>query len=392
MAKKKQAEQHALLADVPISTPKHDALGRSPFAKSLARTIRSMKGEDSFVFALCGRWGSGKSSVLRMVVHELEKGRSATKPEIVSFNPWWFSGQDQLLQGFLSQLSAVLGRNDTGKRTTKLGERIGTLGKVLRPFGWIPGTGNIVKDVAEILEKAGEATTGLGQQLTADVQQVRAEIDDLLRSRNRRIVVVMDDIDRLTASEITQLFLIVKAVADFPNTVYLLAFDPEVVCKAIGEKLGLDGASYLEKIVQVQVDLPSAGPIPLHQMFFSQLGLLLDEKVTTRTAQYDFADLFHDGVKEFLQTPRAVKRIINVLRALYPAVEGEVYWPDFVAVIALMVFVPAVFRLVRDNPERFAGQEHWEARERDQESAFHQEWRDQIAKNFKEPVAEIMCR
>src|ERR1700722_1160242 len=114
MARSRQPRSYSLLADVPVSDPKQDQLGRSPFAKALAKTITSMKGQDSFVFGLCGPWGSGKSSVLNLVNAERESGRSRNKPLVVDFNPWWFSGHDQLLNAFLSQIGAVLGRVDTG--------------------------------------------------------------------------------------------------------------------------------------------------------------------------------------------------------------------------------------------------------------------------------------
>lgn len=108
MAKKSSSKQH-LLADVPISCAKQDQLGRAPFAQSLARTVLSMKGQESFVFGLCGPWGSGKSSVLKLVVSFLGKGKASARPVVIEFNPWWFSGRDQLLHAFLSQLGAALG-------------------------------------------------------------------------------------------------------------------------------------------------------------------------------------------------------------------------------------------------------------------------------------------
>jgi predicted KAP-like P-loop ATPase len=103
-----------LWADVPVGCAADDQLGRASFAATLAKTIRSMKGSDSFVFGICGPWGSGKSSVLRMTVNELESGKSKFKPIVVTFNPWSFSGQEQLLASSLGQLAAALGKADPG--------------------------------------------------------------------------------------------------------------------------------------------------------------------------------------------------------------------------------------------------------------------------------------
>src|SRR5437588_4933907 len=133
MAKSSHRKSHALLADVPVDRPQDDQLGRVPFARTLAKTITSMKGLDSFVFGLCGPWGSGKSSILKLVERELRSGRSKTKPLVCNFNPWWFSGQDQLLRAFLSQLGSVAGRVDQAGRLSKLGEKLSTFGKILRP-------------------------------------------------------------------------------------------------------------------------------------------------------------------------------------------------------------------------------------------------------------------
>jgi predicted KAP-like P-loop ATPase len=392
MAKAQRTHHQPLLADVPVSLPKQDQLGRSPFAKSLAKTIKSMRGLDSFVFGVCGPWGSGKSSVLKLVVRELQAGRGQSKPIIVSFNPWWFSGKDQLLHAFLGQLGSVLGRNDAGERVAALGSKLTALGKLLRPFSWIPGA-SVVKDLADGLQAGGEATQQIGEQISADVYRLREEIDDLLRQENRRIVIVMDDIDRLTAQEISQLFLIVKAVADFPNTVYLLAFDHGVVAKAINETLRLDGESYLEKIVQVQIDIPSASSVQLQTLFLAQLDGLLDSSIVNETSKKDFANLFHDGIKEFFKTPRSVKRLTNVLRVLFPAVVGEVYWPDFIGIVGLMVFAPDAFRTIRANPLRFTGIErHSDRGERDEAAKFHKVWIDELSPERRDAVSEIVQR
>jgi len=393
MTGRKRKKKHPLWADVPVEKPADDQLGRAPFAKTVAKTIQSMKGTESFVFAICGPWGCGKSSVLRMICKQLQKGSGATKPIIVDFNPWWFGGQEQLLASFLGQLAAVLGRPDAGSGVSELGKKLSTLAKVLRPFGWIPGA-EIVKETGQVIQAGADAATSLGERLTADVHRLRADIDKELRKSRQRIVIVMDDIDRLTAAEIAQLFVIVKAVADFPNTVYLLSFDHSVVCKAIADKLGLDGAAYLEKIVQIHIDVPPAGPVTLQQMFLRQLNDLIPSEEVNEKTRKDFLNLFHDGLKTFFETPRSVKRLTNVLRVLFPGLAGEVYWPDFIAMTALQVFVPDSYRTIRDNKERFAGhvRESGIYNNQEEEKKFHDEWQQQIDQAQHEVVTDLVKR
>jgi predicted KAP-like P-loop ATPase len=397
MAEKKRSKSqrrhpHQLLADVPVGLPQHDELGRSAFIKTMATTIKSMKGLDSFVFGLCGPWGSGKSSILKLVMRELQAGRGQSQPIIINFNPWWFSGKDQLLQAFLEQLASALAPDNTGNRLAALGSKLTILGKLLRPLSWIPGA-SVVRDVSEMLEEGGKATQQIAEQKSADINRLREEIDDLLKQESPRIVIVMDDIDRLTAHEIAQLFLIVKSVADFPNTVYLLAFDHAVVARAISETLRMDGESYLEKIVQVQIDIPSVSTLQLQTLFLSQLGGLLNPSTANETSQKDFANLFHDGIKDFFKTPRSVKRLTNVLRVLFPAVEGEVYWPDFIGIISLMVFVPEAFRTIRQFSSRFVGVERSTQRDdRDAAASFHKAWIEKLPSNQRGSVLKIVQR
>jgi predicted KAP-like P-loop ATPase len=102
---------------------------------------------------------------LKLVIRELKSGRGKNKPIIINFNPWWFSGQDQLLHAFLDQLSSALGRVDSGKRVTELGSKLNSFGKLLRPFSWIPGASS-VGNVADLLQAGGEAAQNAGNQPT----------------------------------------------------------------------------------------------------------------------------------------------------------------------------------------------------------------------------------
>lgn len=98
----------ALSADRPSSNPQDDLFGHAPFAESLTDSICRYPDNDGLVLALYGPWGSGKPTVLSYVRHFLELRPETEQPVIVTFNPWWFSGQENLARAFLGQLQAVL--------------------------------------------------------------------------------------------------------------------------------------------------------------------------------------------------------------------------------------------------------------------------------------------
>ena len=91
-------------SDKPIKGKDFDQLNRTNFSRRLAEAILSYTDTDNFTIGLCGKWGTGKTSVLNMVLEEISNLASSLetdeKPIIVSFNPWNYSDQAQLTTQF----------------------------------------------------------------------------------------------------------------------------------------------------------------------------------------------------------------------------------------------------------------------------------------------------
>ena len=105
----KKTEKDYLLDDAAIKNLDDDTLGRKNFAKELGKSILNIKADNGFVYGLEGEWGSGKTSILNMTVDYLEKNKSNENPIIIiRFNPWWFSGQNQLIKQFFKEFTTTL--------------------------------------------------------------------------------------------------------------------------------------------------------------------------------------------------------------------------------------------------------------------------------------------
>lgn len=91
--------------DAPIGSVEDDRLGRAPFAKALAKAILNAPCTESFVVAIHGKWGSGKSSVLNLCLAELEEESKASGEQVdtIRFNPWIFADQNQTVLQFFRQ-------------------------------------------------------------------------------------------------------------------------------------------------------------------------------------------------------------------------------------------------------------------------------------------------
>lgn len=376
----------SLSADRPSTDPKEDLFGHAPFAKSLADSICRYPGNDGLVLALYGPWGSGKSTVLGYVNHYLEQQPEDNRPVVVTFNPWWFSGQENLARAFLGQLQAVLPTKS--EKFKKLGDLLGDFAE---------GVGGLI----DLSGMTGGAAGKLGKLIgmvtkrkPKDVPALKSEISKILKEAKKRVLIVIDDIDRLTPDETRQLFTVIKALADFPNVVYLLAFDHEVAAQAIEQQSGLPGARYLEKIIQVPFELPPIDRVALRAALFQRLGEALGDIPERTFDQSYWTNVYHDGIDALIQVPRDVVRFTNTLAVTYPAVRGEVNAVDFIALEALRVFMPSLYDLIRSNPDKFSGHTreiHGAGAERNK-AAFHYGWRNALPENIRENAQSLVER
>src|SRR5207248_2798648 len=143
------------------------------------------------------------------------------------------------------------------------GTAIESVGKVLPWFG-VP-MGPVVKAAGKAMKGAGtaakagsEAAKAQKEAAAKTLQEQKALIAGALSKLQHPLLVVIDDIDRLTTEEILQVFQLVKANADFPSLIYLLLFDRSIVAKALDVVSGKKGNEFLEKIVQVGYHVPQA--------------------------------------------------------------------------------------------------------------------------------------
>lgn len=364
---KSESLKHRFSADRPIGSCDEDLLGRASFADSLASAIKGWKGNESLVIALYGPWGSGKSSVKNMVLQSL-RSAEADSPLIVEFNPWQWSGQDQLAEAFFQEIGLVLGRSDgseDGKRRAAKWRTYGTyltLGaslakslKTILPTLGLPGSG-----IADMLAKGMEQSATVAQEGSKGVEdqgvvqqqtlaEIKKELSDSLKELKRPILVVLDDIDRLTPEEIRLLFQLVKANADFPNVVYLLLFQRDIVERSLDSPPAISGHEFLEKIVQVGFDIPRIERTRLEKVLFAGLDeLLTDGDVGKRFDQTRWGNLFLGGLRPYFQTLRDVYRYLASLSfhvSLFRTTGSfEVNPVDLIALEVLRVFEPTVYQ------------------------------------------------
>jgi predicted KAP-like P-loop ATPase len=324
-------------SDKPVINPKEDSLGYAEFSKNIASSLIKGDFKDGLVISIYGEWGAGKSTVLSFIEHNLL--HDDTDIEIIRFNPWWFSSEEALLLSFFSQLQSVFKTWKSKGKT--IVNKISIISDILAK------TSVEAKVVNVFLKKVLSTST--------DIVKIKKDIENLLNEEKKKIVVIIDDIDRLTGDEAKQVFKIIKAVADFPYVIYILAFDKNVVSKSLERSLNVDGNSYIEKIIQVPFELPLPEENSLSDLFIHKINKLFFDVPEKEHDDTYFGNMYHDGIKYFFKTPRDVIRLTNAVSVTFPPIINEVNHVDFLAIECLRVFEPQVYDGIRRNQELFCG-------------------------------------
>lgn len=356
----------AIGSDAPQTDPANDAFGYAPFAQRIAGAVCKTPSPQGLVMAIHGPWGVGKSTLLNFVKYDLASLPNDEKPIVIDFNPWWFSNREHLASQFLSQFRAKLPHESEILRAIgdKLADYGTAIGTTIASIYGIPSLDKVIGPSLEFLKREPK-----------DIPALKADISSELQKANQRFVFVIDDIDRLAPNDISELFKVIKALADFPNVIYLLSFDRKVVADALHTSLGVDGEAYIEKIVQAPFSLPTIDRLRLRQRLFVELGQILESLPLHNFDQTYWGNVYYDGLDHYISKPRDIVRIINALRVTYPAVAGEVNPVDFIALEFLRVFEPVVYGAICVNRDIFAGHADRNYQQNiEPEKAFHESW------------------
>lgn len=329
------AEDEARLIDNPISEASEDVLGRAVVAHDFAASLGELDVSSGLVVGVLGVWGSGKTSFINLMREQFAED---PKLAVTEFNPWLFSGGQPLTEVFFRELAAELRLTDKSVFGT-IAEGLDQYGDVLSPLAVIPWFGSW-------FDRAFKATKTAAVWLSnrrKGSRTFRSQLTESLGSLKEPIVVVIDDIDRLTSPEIRDIFKLVRLTASFPNIIYLLAFDRVRVEQALTED-GVPGRAYLEKILQLSFDLPLIPRDLLRRQIFERLNLLLDGIEGMRFDASLWGDVFLEIIDPLFASLRDVTRFALSARPTIRALGQEIEVVDLLALEAVRVFRPELFQ------------------------------------------------
>ncbi|MGB5853407.1 MAG: P-loop NTPase fold protein [Rhodanobacter sp.] len=285
---------------------------------------------------------------------------------VVRFNPWHFQTEELLLRGFFATLADAMGRS-----LPNMKEKAGSL---LRKYGSVLSLASFsLGGVVQV--SPGEVAKGLGDAMSnVGLDELRSRIEDMLHEAKKRLVILIDDLDRLDREETHAVFKLVKLSASFRHTAYVLAFDDAVVAAALGERYGTGGTSagraFLEKIIQVPLHLPPVDESSLRHLALEGVDSALNHAGITLTQPQvnAFVRHFDDALFPHIETPRRAKLLSNALLFALPILRGEVNPSDLMLIEGIRVIYPELYAVIRDNPVLFLQGEREARRNQRQDS------------------------
>ncbi|MFJ4343290.1 P-loop NTPase fold protein [Streptomyces sp. NPDC088915] len=331
-----------------------DLLGHGQYAHHVIGLLGQVRAQtETGVLALIGPWGSGKSSVLGKVTRRLRDDAANDDGWLVAeLNPWLYSDLESLTLALFSEIREALPKNE---RWSEAREKIGGFGKAISPLGKVTALFGL--DSEGLIQEVGNRISG---DTSASAAKRKAE--DALRKAGRPVLVVMDDLDRLTPEELLVVFKLVRLVGHLPNVYYLISFDERTLLDVL-QRSELVGNSesrardFLEKIIQVRLDLPAFRERDAGILVDRSLAAVLTSHNLTLTAseQERLSEAYYRYLQGRLRTPRAIKRFFGQVDATLGQLAGNVDIVDFLLVTFLRTSEPRAYQLLWQHRAELTG-------------------------------------
>lgn len=330
--------------DLPIKDIDNDKLNFLPFAQKVAKGIKNYKQNETFIISIEGKWGSGKTSLMNLIENEIKDD-----VEIMHFNPWLLTDIRQVINLFFDELIKVLCYGSfKAKWNEDIKKDIKTLANILLPD-------NINVDIGLI--KLGYKPKDVFLKNDDSLEKIKSRINEYLKNLDKKIVIIVDDIDRLTDEETEFIFRLTKGIADFDNLIYILLYDKGIVAKSLQTFKNENGEKYLEKIVQYSLPVPKPHRLTLNKLLFQKIDEIIENlKKEGNQIFFDrdkWSIVIYEVLTKHILTVRDINSIINILSFEYPIVVEDVNFTDFFLLTLLRVKNNNLYESIYENKNKF---------------------------------------
>ena len=268
-----------------------------------------------------GSWGTGKTSIMQII-----RGYLGSNIQTVWFNTWQFSQfnlEDKLPLVMLSKLVSAVSDNKNEQAKNLVKKVFEGISRIA--VGYVTGGATNGEEIKELFS----------QDFIGQLDSLKESFQALVNQRagkNGRVVIFVDDLDRLEPRKAVELLEVLKLFLDCENCVFVLAIDYDVVCRGVEAKYGKlsdektsnenKGKSFFDKIIQVPFKMPVAEYNIKNYIktCFEEIGI---------TCSPEELAVYEDLIRKSIGVnPRSMKRLFNAYLLLKIVVTDEVLKSD----------------------------------------------------------------
>lgn len=322
------------ISDNALKKASDDAFGWADHVRRLISEVLKSSYETSISVAITGTWGSGKTSYMTLLKEEL-KGRN-NEFSVIEFNPRRSASASTIQTDFLHQL-----RNKLSDYDSSIGGYVSKYIEALQ-----------IADENSILPKL-ISLTGIDNP-----DHYKESIEEVIKSSGKSIIVLIDDLDRLTGIEIMEVLKLVNLNVNFENSIFISAFDKDYVEKALSsiiinrETVSDESSSirnYTDKYFTFERPLPNVKPERLVKYLYDLIktNIVPEEDSDSYQTIQSFLKVNQSLIYEYIRTIRDVKRFSNLLIPTYLRRKNDVTFEDFCLLCMLRYRHPDIYEKIR---------------------------------------------
>lgn len=226
--------QVMFLEDVEVDSNDQDVLGTSEQAYLFADAVNASAARAGLVFGLDGPWGAGKSSFIKLAEQRWRES-APDKVIVFHFDILRYAAESDLSQRFIRDMKAVVKKHVFAPEFTSLASRYS---RMLRGTAEVSFFGFIKYSIGPSEETIDDALD---------------DIDAALRRAGRRLIIVIDDLDRLEGVAVKNILFAVRRTFNLSQATYILCYDSELLLA--GEDQSADARLFLEKFITIKLSL-----------------------------------------------------------------------------------------------------------------------------------------